>query len=245
MKVKRKIIQIDEEKCDGCGQCVTGCAEGALQVIDGKARVVNEVFCDGLGACIGECPNGALTLTEREAEEFDERAVEEHLHRMQQASRCPSTGIQDLRSTTGSCDQANLPTDIQPGTGVRSNLSHWPIQIRLVPPNAPFLKHADLLVTADCVPVCYPAMNETFLPGRRILLGCPKFDNVQEAIDKFTEIFRQNEIRSLTVLIMEVPCCSGLPFIVKKAMQASGKSIPMTTVVISTRGGEVSRRVGS
>lgn len=242
MKVKRKIIQIDEESCDGCGQCVTGCAEGALQVIDGKARVVNEIFCDGLGACIGECPNGALTLMEREAEEFDERAVEEHLHRMQQGSRCPSAGIQDLRPATGSCDQANVPTEMQPGTGSRSNLSHWPIQIRLVPPNAPFLKHADLLITADCVPVSYPAMNETFLPGRKILLGCPKFDNVQEAIDKFTEIFRQNEIRSLTVLIMEVPCCSGLPFIVKKALQASGKSIPTTTVVISTRGGEVVRR---
>ncbi len=242
MKVQRKIIQIDEEKCDGCGQCVTGCAEGALQVIDGKARVVNEVFCDGLGACIGECPNDALKLIEREAEEFDEKAVEEHLRRNQKVSACPSAAIQDLRFP-GTCEKANVPKELkQEAGGVHSNLSHWPIQIRLVPPNAPFLKNADLLVTADCVPVSYPAMNETFLPGRRILLGCPKFDNVQEAIDKFTQIFRQNEIRSLTALIMEVPCCSGLPFILKKAMQASGTSIPLTTVVISTRG-EVLRRI--
>ncbi|MEW6259658.1 MAG: 4Fe-4S dicluster domain-containing protein [Thermodesulfobacteriota bacterium] len=244
MKVKRKIIQIDEEACDGCGRCVTGCAEGALQVIDGKARVVNEVFCDGLGACIGECPTGALQLIEREAEEFDERAVEEHLHRMHQAGRCPSASIQELRSAAD-CEKANVPTALKPEEqGVHSHLSHWPIQIRLVPANASFLKNADLLVTADCVPVSYPAMNETFLPGRRILLGCPKFDNVQEAIDKFTQIFRQNEIRSLTTLIMEVPCCSGLPFILKKAMQASGRSIPLTTVVVSTRG-EILRQIDS
>jgi NAD-dependent dihydropyrimidine dehydrogenase PreA subunit len=242
MKVTRKIIQIDEEKCDGCGQCVTGCAEGALQVIDGKARVVNEVFCDGLGACIGECPNGALTLIEREAEEFDENAVEAHLQQPQHPKTCPSAGIQDLRIATN-CDQANVPTELAPDSAIRSNLSHWPIQIRLIPPNAPFLKGADLLVVADCVPVTYPAMNETFVKGRRVLLGCPKFDNVQEAIDKFTQIFLQNDIHSITILVMEVPCCSGLPFIVKKALEASGKSIALSTVVISTHG-EILRRIG-
>lgn len=240
MKVNRKIIEIDEEKCDGCGLCVPGCAEGALQIVDGKAKVVEDKFCDGLGACIGECPNDALTIIEREAEEFDEEAVEEYLAELdkEQASEpatlacgCPSTQIQAFAPKT--CQEANRPVAMQ---NTESALSHWPVQIRLVPPHAPFLKNSDLLVVADCTPVAFPDFHGRFLKGKTVLMGCPKFDEVQAYIDRFAEIFKTADIKSITTAIMEVPCCSGLPLIVKKGMQAAGKSIPMETVTIGTRG---------
>lgn len=217
MKVLRKIIEIDEELCDGCGQCVPACAEGAIQIVDGKARVVNDKFCDGLGACLGECPTGALRIIEREADEFDEEAVEKHL------SSLPAE----------SCEEANKPVVIQ---GSESALSHWPVQIRLVPAKAPFLKGADLLVLADCVAVAFPTLHRDFLRGRVVMMGCPKFDDVQAYINKFAEVFNNAGIKSITIPIMEVPCCSGLPAIVKKGMEASGKKIPMEEVVISARG---------
>jgi Pyruvate/2-oxoacid:ferredoxin oxidoreductase delta subunit len=240
MKVLRKIIEIDEERCDGCGQCVPGCAEGALQIIDGKAKVVADKYCDGLGACIGECPNDALTIVEREAEEFDEEAVEEFLSQKEKeaakeepvmACGCPSTQIQAFAPS--SCQEANKPAALKASA---SALSHWPVQIRLVPPNAPFLKNADLLVTADCAPLAFPDIHSRYLKGRTVLMGCPKFDDVQEYIARFAEIFQTAGIKSITILIMEVPCCSGLPVIIKKGMQKAAKNIPMETVVISTRG---------
>lgn len=244
MKRVRKIIEIDDERCDGCGQCVISCAEGALAVIDGKARLISETYCDGLGACLGECPQDALKVIDREAEEFDAEAVQAFLE--QQAkdqptvapaapAGCPSA---QLRAFEVSCEDANRPT-VQVGQG--SALSHWPVQIRLIPPTAPFLKNRDILVAADCVPIAYPNFHADFLQGKAVLIGCPKFDNIQEYLAKFTEIFQQAEVRSVTVLSMEVPCCSGLPMMVRKAMAAAGTDIPLEEVVISSRGDVLER----
>jgi ferredoxin len=238
MKVMRKIIEIDEENCDGCGQCVPGCAEGALEIVDGKAKVVADIFCDGLGACIGECPNDALTLVEREAEEFDEAAVEEHLENLKakeddqkMACGCPSSQMQSFMSTA--CQGANQPAAI---AETESALAHWPIQINLVPPHAPFLKNADLLVVADCAPLAIPDFHSRFLKGRAVMVGCPKFDNAEAYIEKFAQVFGTAGVKSITTVVMEVPCCAGLPYIVKKGLEKSGANIPLTEVVVSTRG---------
>jgi len=239
MKVMRKIIEIDDELCDGCGQCVPSCAEGAIQVVDGKARLVAEKYCDGLGACMGECPNGALKIIEREADDFDEEAVEAYLDAkpaapepIPMACGCPSTQIQKL-SPAASGDT---------GARAASMLGHWPVQIHLVPATAPFLKGADLLVAADCVPVAYPNFHQDFLQGKVVLVGCPKFDDVEAYIEKFAEIFKTANIKSMTALVMEVPCCSALPVILRRAMDAAGKKIPLEQVVISTRGDILSRK---
>ena len=238
MKIKRKIIQIDEEKCDGCGNCILNCAEGALAIVDGKAKVISDNLCDGLGACLGECPQDALHIVEREAEAFDEHAVEEHLRDQTNqapatapmACGCPSTQIQSFSP----CAQANRP--VRHTEGSDSALSHWPVQIHLVPPNAPFLKGADLLVTADCVPVALPNFHQELLQGKTVLMGCPKLDDAQAYVDKFSAIFKTAGIKSVTVAIMEVPCCAGLPRIVQKALQDSGVKIPVKQVVIGRRG---------
>lgn len=241
MKVNRKIIQVDEELCDGCGQCVPSCAEGALEIVDGKAKLVAEVYCDGLGACLGECPTGALTVVEREAEEFDEDAVEEYLSRKgteasvqgeTMACGCPSTQIQTFAPTgSGVGAKELLSRDSQ-----ESTLAHWPVQIKLVPPSASFLKGADLLVAADCTPVAYPNFHRDFLKAKAVMVGCPKFDDASEYVEKFADVFRSARIKSVTVAVMEVPCCQGLPMIVQKGMEKSGKKIPMEKVVISPRG---------
>jgi len=241
MKLTRKIIEIDDELCDGCGQCVPSCAEGAIQIIDGKARLVDEKYCDGLGACLGECPTGALYVVERNAEGFDEEAVEEHLRSTAQKTRveeatlpcgCPSSQVQILVPPVSSPEAKEPHAQERPV----SALSHWPVQIGLVPPEAPFLKGAHLLVAADCVPVAYPNFHQDFLKGKVVMVGCPKFDDVQAYLEKFIEIFKAAEIKSITVPIMEVPCCSGLPMILKQAMEEAGKEIPMERVVISARG---------
>lgn len=239
MEATRKIIEIDEERCDGCGQCVLACAEGAIEIIDGKARLVKDSFCDGLGACLGECPQGALKIIERDADAFDPEAVEEHLQEREKAKEvqgsplpcgCPSSQIRMLQTA---CEEANQPVSQETST---SALGHWPVQIRLVPPNAPFLKNAHLLVAADCTPIAYPDFHRDLLRGKAVMLGCPKFDNSEEYIKKFTEIFRTANIRSVTVVDMEVPCCSALPRIVKKGMELAGKEIPLEEVMISVRG---------
>lgn len=239
MRINRKIIEIDEELCDGCGQCVPSCAEGALQIIDGKAKLVAEVYCDGLGACLGECPTGALKIVEREAEDFDEKAVEERLKELGEEENeavCPSAVPQIL--TTGiSCKKANEPVKQENGS---SALSHWPVQIRLVPPDAPFLRGADLLVIADCAALAYAGLHRDFIAGKAVMMGCPKFDNAQEYIQKFTNIFNRADIKSVTVPVMEVPCCQGLPVIIQKALENSGKQIPANKVVISRQGDIIS-----
>ncbi len=238
MKVTRKIIEIDEELCDGCGQCVPSCAEGALEIIDGKARMVADMYCDGLGACLGECPTGALKVIEREADEFDEEAVEEHLSKNVEKKEesvmpcgCPSTMIQSFAPA----DRAAAPAP-GPGGEVESALTHWPVQIRLVPGKAPFLKGADLLVAADCTPLAYPTFHRDLLQGKAVLMGCPKFDDAEEYIDRFADIFKTAGIKTVTAAVMEVPCCSALPVMIKKGMEKAGVNVPMEEVVIGTRG---------
>ena len=257
MKIKRKIIQIDEERCNGCGQCVISCAEGALAIVNGKAKVLSDNLCDGLGACIGECPQDALHIIEREAEEFDETAVEAHLETSHpsapskggttdtvqisdgvktMACGCPSTQIQ----TFDTCQQANIPKGQVPEQN--SALTHWPVQIRLVPADAPFLKGADLLIVADCVPVAFPNLHSTLLKDKVVMIGCPKFDDTQSYIEKFADIFKTAGIKSVTTVVMEVPCCSGLPRLVTSGMARAGKTIPHNQIVISTRGKIIEQR---
>jgi len=248
MKVKRKIIEIDEERCTGCGECVSACAEGALAIIDGKARLVSEDYCDGLGACLGECPEGALKVTERESEVFDAQAAEEHVRATTgQAAAvgtesahvlagtmpcgCPSSEVRVFPSAVACAPEQAGAADAAP-----SALGHWPVQIRLIPANASFLKNADLLIAADCTPLAYAGFHRDLLPGKVVMLGCPKFDDLAEYTSKFTEIFKTAGIRSITVVEMEVPCCSRLPAIVKTALLRAGKDIPIEGIVISRTG---------
>ena len=255
--MKRKVVHIDAEKCNGCGLCVPNCAEGAIQVIDGKARLVAEKYCDGLGACLGECPEGALQVVDAEVEAFDEAAAMAHVRATGHASTgvhaghahgpvkpaahagtalpcgCPSSVIQTFAPQTA-CERANTPVS-RPGSGV-SALTHWPIQIHLVPPTAPFLRGADLLVAADCTPAAYHRFHDDLLRGKTVLMGCPKFDDAEAYINKFAAIFAQADIKSVTIAVMEVPCCQGLPIIVKKGMAMAGKNIPLKLVTVSARG---------
>jgi ferredoxin len=246
MRTTRKIIEIDEAKCSGCGECVTACAEGAMQIVDGKARLVAETFCDGLGACLGECPEGALKITERESDEFDPAAVEEHLksqpdsgpvRQEPMACGCPSAQVQVFPSSL----LAKKGPPASREEGAVSALTHWPVQIRLIPSNAPFLKNADLLIAADCTPLAYAGFHQDLLPGKVVMMGCPKFDDVEEYISKFTEVFKVSGIKSITVVDMEVPCCSKLPMIVEKALSLSGKEIPFNEIVISRQGSMLQR----
>jgi Fe-S-cluster-containing hydrogenase component 2 len=245
MKVLRKIIQIDEERCDGCGQCVPDCAEGALEMRNGKARMISEKYCDGLGACLGSCPNGALQIIEREADDFDEVAVEELLKQQKDQERqsentsatggCPSARLISLQPAT-SCQAANKPVMRQVSGPTDSALSHWPVQIRLVPPSAPFLKNGDLLVAADCTPVAYPDFHRDFLAGRVVMMGCPKFDDSKGYIEKFREVFKTAKPKSVTVCIMEVPCCSAMKMIVEEASRQAAYQVPVEQVTIGVQG---------
>jgi len=238
-KILRKIIEIDEDLCNGCGQCVTGCAEGALQIIDGKAKVVSETFCDGLGACIGECPVGALKIVEREAPPFDEETVKKHLIKKEKQPEtmpcgCPSAHIQ-IFDKSSACAEANKPKHFD-GMPEESALTHWPIQIKLIPAGAPFLKGAELLVLADCTAVAFPSLHRDLMKGKVVMIGCPKFDDVQEYVEKFADIFKTAGIKSVTTVVMEVPCCSGMPAIVKKGMEMADKKVPMKEMVLSLMG---------
>ncbi|MEF3695894.1 ATP-binding protein [Desulfolutivibrio sp.] len=249
MTAMRKIIEIDEELCNGCGQCVTGCAEGALHIVDGKARLVAERYCDGLGACIGECPTGALQIIERPAEAFDEAAVHELLAAEKAAPMpcgCPSSNVMSLSP----CEKANAPTgltgapDSAPAAGVgrASALSHWPVQLRLIPADAPFLRGASLLLAADCVPASFPGYHD-FLAGRCVAIGCPKFDDATAYVAKLTDMIRVAGITDITVLEMEVPCCHGLHRIALSAVEGSGARVPVRRVVVSRRGEIIAREL--
>ncbi len=230
----RKIIEIDEDKCNGCGHCVTGCDEGALAIIDGKAKIVKDRFCDGLGACIGECPEDALKLIEREADAFDEAAVHVHLETLaRQAASAPAAagcaGAQ-IRTLPPRAETAEaVPAQV-------SALTNWPVQIHLIPPHAPFLKAANLLIAADCVPVSFPDLHRTYLKNRTVMIGCPKFDDGKAYIQKFAEIFATAGIRSVTVLSMEVPCCAGLIRMVQTGMERAGVTVPMEEIVVTIQG---------
>lgn len=244
--VARKIIHIDEDKCNGCGQCVTACAEGALAVIDGKARLVSEAFCDGLGACIGECPQGALTIEERAADEFDEQAVAQHLARLDRGYAEQGSGP-EAQPEPAPCPCPSAMTQLlhprepaQCGTenaqSLPSQLNNWPVQIHLLPLQAPYYDGADLLLAADCVAFAHPDFHQQLLRGRTLAIGCPKLDDAVFYIDKLAQILRANDIRSVAVAHMEVPCCFGLAHIAAQAAAKSGKQVPVQTVIVGRDG---------
>jgi len=231
----REILLIDEEKCDGCGDCVPACAEGAIQIIDGKARLVSDTYCDGLGACLGNCPQGALTIEVREAVDFNEQAVQRHLAKLQTAQSLPLTAVHE--GCPGAAMQNFEQAAAKPVEGsalqVPSQLGHWPVQLMLVPPHAPFLQGADVLVCADCVPFTVPDFHTRYLAGRSVLVGCPKLDDLQHYFEKLKAIFAEAQPRRVTVLRMEVPCCGG---IAEAAVQARNQIIPQTPLEIHTIG---------
>lgn len=238
-KTMRKIVKIDEDKCNGCGACIISCAEGALKIIDGKARLVSEKYCDGLGNCLN-CPEGAITIEEREAEEFNEAAVEEHLHGEKAEEKipcgCPSANITRFERET----VTEAPAAVITSSGLNSRLRHWPVQLALVPPAAPFLKGADLVLAGHCVPFAYAGFHRDFLgENTALLVACPKLDDFQAHQDKLNEILRQSGIKSLTVLHMEVPCCSGLVHMARQAILTSGNVVPFREITISIRGDRI------
>lgn len=248
-EVLRKIIRIDEEKCDGCGVCVPACAEGALQIVDGKAKLISEVYCDGLGACLGECPQGAITIEERGAEEFDEEAAKRHLTEGERDKGelpcgCPSTTVTQFERQELPCGCPSAivtefgkqePATVPP-VRQQSMLGHWPFQLALVPPGAPFLRGADVVLTADCVPFAYAGFHHDFLKDHSLLVACPKLDDFQAHLGKLTAILRESHVKSLAVVHMEVPCCSGLVRMAQQAILASGRDIPLSEVTIGVRG---------
>ena len=231
--VLRNIVKIDEEKCNGCGQCVNACAEGAIKIVNGKAKLVSEIYCDGLGACLGSCPEDAISVEQREAPEFDEQATKAHLAREPKAKAppdfaCPGTMIKKLRHQA---EVANLSTD-----AIRSQLSHWPVQLKLLSPQAPYFENADLLLVADCVPFAMADFHSKFLKGHSIAVGCPKLDDSQFYIEKLAKILQANKLNSLTVVHMEVPCCFGLTQIAREAIAHSGTKTPCKDITVDLQG---------
>jgi ferredoxin len=268
----RKIIRINEELCTGCGKCIPSCPEGALQILDGKARIISDLFCDGLGACIGHCPEGAIIIEEREAEKYDEGKVMENV--VKQGKNVIKAHLEHLKDHNQDeylqeavtfLKEQNMEVPIEepageqtgevlpcgcPGSTVKdlgepahtvgshqeSQLRQWPVQLMLVPPTAPFLKGADLLIASDCVLCAHPNFHRELLKGKILLVGCPKFDDTEYYREKLTQMFTDNDVRSVTVAIMEVPCCSGLYTVVSNAIRESGKEIPVERLVITIRG---------
>lgn len=274
---KRKIIKIDEKKCTGCSLCIPNCPEGALQIIDGKARLISDLFCDGLGACIGHCPEGAISIEERDAEAYDEKTVmlniikqgknviKAHLQHLKEHGEnkllsdalavlkekkikspleenathaphthgmagCPGAKVMDFRKKTSTVkkDRA-IPT-------MESELTQWPIQIMLVPPHAPYLNNCDLLIAADCVPFAYPNFHTDLLKGKVVLVGCPKLDDIAFYKERISQIVRNQNLKSITYVYMEVPCCHGMVNVIQSAISDSGKNIPFEDIMISIRG---------
>jgi len=233
MKTMRKIVQIDENLCNGCGQCLPNCAEGAIAIVDGKARLKADKLCDGLGACLGHCPMDAIRITEREAEDFDEAAA--HAEMAAGASKSAA------KPTLGcGCPGSNLMTFAVPaaasGPG-QSHLGHWPVKLRLVPPDAPFLRGAEVILAADCAAVALPGFN-AHLAGKIVMIACPKFDAPEPHLHKLVEIFRHSGLHKVHILRMEVPCCAGLASLARQAAQMAGAAFPIEDMVV-TRTGEV------
>ncbi len=272
----RKIIQIEEEKCDGCGECVPNCHEGALQIIDGKARLISDLFCDGLGACLGHCPQNAITVIEREAEPYDEKKVMEYIvkggdnvikahllhlkeHKefdllTQALDYLNDSGIENPmlkeigeneKPKTCGCPgskemsfiQQEDENDLEEDGKRISHLRQWPVQLHLISPNAGFFKNADLLLAADCVPIAYPDFHKDFLQGKSIAIACPKLDsNKQIYLQKLVQMISEAKINSITVVIMQVPCCGGLFQLAMQAVEQAGREIPVKVVVVGIHG---------
>ena len=235
--MKRQIIKIDEEKCNGCGICVSACHEGAIGMVDGKAKLMREDYCDGLGNCLPACPTGAITFEEREAMAFNKEEVEKN---MQQStpqpvfSGCPGTQAKALRHDMIAPAAVSTPA-AQTAAAPESQLNQWPVQIKLVPINAPYFHQSNLLIAADCTAFSFGDFHNKFMKNKITLIGCPKLDDGDYA-EKLTAILQNNDIKSVTVVRMEVPCCGGIEYAVKTALQASGKMIPWQVVTISTDG---------
>ena len=254
--MKRKIIKIDEEKCTGCGLCVPGCHEEAIKIIDGKAKLVSDVFCDGLGACLGECPEGALTLEEREADSFDEKMVQETIARKKSeqalghGGNSAPQGLSVISSAAHGCPGSahsvferkvsTVTTTTLAGTRP-SELTHWPIQLHLVNPAADFFRGKDVVLAADCVAYSLPDFHERFLKGKSLAIACPKLDEGQDVyIEKIRKMVDESKINTLTVIMMEVPCCRGLLQIAHAALQGTKRKVPLKAIIISTRGDVIS-----
>jgi Pyruvate/2-oxoacid:ferredoxin oxidoreductase delta subunit len=248
--MRRKIIRIHETKCNGCGLCVPNCVEGALKVVNGKARLVSETYCDGLGACLGKCPQDAISIEEREAPEFDEEAVKKFM-----GAKAAKSHAASPHAANQSCPGVAVRSTGCPGSAVRqfggshaahaaggasapdqSALTHWPVQLRLVPPFAPFLKGANILVCADCVPFAVADFHKRYLEGRVVLVGCPKFDDIAYYTEKLAQIITEASPASLTVLRMEVPCCGGLVAAAVEARDTASPSMPVTVDTVGVRG---------
>jgi len=212
---KRKIVHIDEEKCDGCGLCVNACAEGAIKILNGKAVLIDEIYCDGLGACLGSCPKGAITIVEREAKPFNEEAVHKKMNliKKKEMQVCECLPLEESHK-----------------------LSNWPIQLKLIPVNAPFLRDSDLLIAADCTAFSFKKFHEEILKDRKLIIACPKLDDSRFYLDKLTEIFSNNNIKSVTVLRMSVPCCGGLTWLVNESIKKADKKIKTEEKVIGIDG---------
>ncbi|MDI6767123.1 MAG: 4Fe-4S binding protein [Bacteroidota bacterium] len=255
--VKRKIIKIDESLCDGCALCIPSCPEGALQIIDGKAKLVKESFCDGLGACLGDCPQGALTIVEAETDQYDEHGVIEHIktntpeklhthiEHMNQHKNEMNRHSQQLHF--GGCPSSRVmqfeePSNTEPSARTSSQLRQWPIQLHLVPPTAPYFQNANIFLVADCVPFAYSNFHSDILAGNAIAICCPKLDDVNEYVEKVAQIFRHSMPKSIKVAIMEVPCCSGLVQIAHQASIKAGLNIPIEVVVIGIRGNLIGKK---
>ncbi len=240
----RNIVKIDEDKCNGCGLCITSCAEGAIELIDGKAKLVSDIYCDGLGACLGHCPEDAITVEPREAEEFDEVATEQFLKAKAKPEvatplGCPGMAAQTPKPQPDVSVPGSGPAPAQPA----SQLAQWPVQLKLVSPEAPYFSGADLLLVADCVPFAMGNFHNTMLKEHAVAIGCPKLDDVESHIEKVQAIIEHNGLKSLSVVHMEVYCCSGLTAIARKAITRSGKPMAFEDITIGVNGNILQREV--
>ena len=232
VKTVRKVVKIDDEKCNGCGICIPSCAEGALKIIGGKARLVSDKYCDGLGACLGECPQRAISIEKRPADEFDEAEAKHYQPQAKEVTEkpvcgCPSSPVREIEPCESEDEQR---------ANQQSQLRHWPVQLALVPATASFLSGADVVLAADCTAFAYAGFHQDFLKNHALLVACPKLDNFEAHMEKLTQIIAKSGLKSLTVVHMEVPCCSGLVFMARKAVAASGKNIPFKEITIGING---------